>query len=255
MGRALQTARPRNERFGKCRLCSKEQELKESHLLPRSISVLLRRNSTSKNPNPLFISDTVTAQTQSQFKDYLLCSGCEQRFSDRGESWVVGNCYRGENNFPLREQILRLPAILESQSPHIIVYSASQAPAIECDKLLYFALSVFWRAAVYDWSIRDCRQGVRTFLGPYELRVQDFLLDRAPLPESMALNIRIGSPDRHTGGVMLPLHYNQDGFHTQVHDSRDHVHIARRCQSSGRSREMLLYDAPGTFHHDRAGIG
>ena len=197
---------------GKCRLCGREGELKESHLLPRSTYVLLQRRAGVKNPRPLFISDTFAGQIQSQFKDYLLCTSCEQRFSDNGETWLMGNCYRDDKHFFIREKILQTPPVFELEDPAITIYSATLAPEIQSDKIIYFALSVFWRAAVHDWYIPEHAEPVRIDLGPFEPRIRGFLLGEVAFPDCVALGVRVASPLVYTGGVMLPTWSRQDGW-------------------------------------------
>jgi hypothetical protein len=199
--------------LGKCRLCGLEAELRESHLLPRSTYALLQRRAGVRNPRPLFISDTYAGQIQSQFKDYLLCTPCEQRFSDNGETWVMGSCYRDEKHFLIREQILKTPPVFHLENPDVTIYSAALAPEIQSEKIIYFALSVFWRAAVHNWYIQEHPEPVRTDLGPFEPRIRRFLLGESAFPDCVALGVRVASPMAYAGGVMLPTWCRENGWH------------------------------------------
>src|SRR5947209_369939 len=100
-----------------CRLCVKTKNLCGSHLIGRAIFVIMHRNTADKDPSntkPVFVSDARTVQTQSQFKDYVLCFDCEQRFSKRGESWVHENCWKSPQKFHLRELLLKTELQLEA---------------------------------------------------------------------------------------------------------------------------------------------
>src|SRR5213593_1799201 len=96
---------------GQCRLCLRHAELRDSHLIPKSVYKLLR-NEAFTNPNPYILGRESGGQKSTQIRQYLLCQDCEQRFSARGESWVIANCWRGEGRFPIQE-------VLEQSTPII----------------------------------------------------------------------------------------------------------------------------------------
>jgi hypothetical protein len=85
---------------GKCRLCLQDRELRSSHLLPKSMYKLLRNDEFS-NPNPFVHGPERSVQTSKQAQQYLLCHDCEQRFSKRGEAWVMSHCWRSVGEFDI----------------------------------------------------------------------------------------------------------------------------------------------------------
>jgi len=163
-----------------------------------------------KNPNPVFLSDRHAFTTARQVQDYLLCDECEQRFSDRGERWVLGHCYRAESDFKIREALLRSKPALHGEG--VSMYAGATVPEVDVDQLTYFGLSVFWRAAVHTWQ--DAAGPVRIELGPYEERLRLFLLDKESFPARMTYAVRISGLKRLLQTCWLPESENHDGFHT-----------------------------------------
>jgi len=151
----------------------------------------LLRARIGKNPNPIVITNRRAVSTSKQIQDYLLCGACEQMFSRNGESWVMGNCYRGTQDFALREALERaIPAI--STTEYAVYESAKILGADRCH-LSYFAASVFWRAAVHCWKISPFREFVHINLGPYEESLRRFLLGEQDFPPKMVMAIRVSS--------------------------------------------------------------
>ena len=105
----------------RCRLCERDQKLRESHILPKFVWDWLKESSvsairTSTNPN---------VRVQDGFKAYLLCEECEQRLS------------RFEK--PFAEHFFR--PVHDGESPLGLSYGAWALP---------FAVSVAWRILIWD---------------------------------------------------------------------------------------------------------
>jgi hypothetical protein len=194
--------------FGRCRLCLRDAMLCSSHLLPKAMYKTLRSR-TARNPNPLLIGYRVLRQTSLQLKTYLLCDECEQRFQARGERWVLANCYRAGGVFALRNILERFAPL--SNDPQIRVYSAASIREIDSESLIYFALSVLWRAAVHEWRIGGLR--VNISLGPYEEKIRRFLMDESGFPEQASLQVLVGIESRMSEIAFNPVSGNDDGFH------------------------------------------
>src|SRR5450755_2800975 len=73
---------------GICALCGQLGKLHESHFLPKGLYKLLR-DSNNGNNNPVLISKKISTQKSFQMAQPLLCSACERRFSENGESYVL----------------------------------------------------------------------------------------------------------------------------------------------------------------------
>jgi len=130
---------------GTCKLCQKEKDLRDSHLIPAGIIRQLREPSLG-NPHPIVVTDKIVVQSAKPIKDYVLCHDCENLFSKKGEAWVIGHMAR-EGKFLIYDALKKSKPIAADND--IAVYAGSQIPEIDVDKLVYFALSVFWRSAVH----------------------------------------------------------------------------------------------------------
>src|SRR4051794_877986 len=99
--------------------------------------------------------------TSREPKAELLCETCEGRFSELGESWVIKNCFRRGEGFALYEKLLHTREMVKVGSTSL--RAGRENEAIDVDRLVYFAASVFWRASVWPQNKRNPRQ---TYLGP-----------------------------------------------------------------------------------------
>jgi hypothetical protein len=179
---------PQQERLvvrGTCALCVQNRELRNSHLVPKALYRLTRARNGRTNPNPVIVTARGRRQTSFQAVRPLLCSECEQRFDHLGEDWVLKHCYRGYGRFRLRE-LLRQSTPLHSDE-HFTIYCASSVPQLSIDRLVYFCMSVFWRASVCDWEssgekYRAIRLGTK-----YQEQIRKYLLGAAELPQSASI--------------------------------------------------------------------
>jgi hypothetical protein len=169
------------------------------------------RSNNSANPHPLVVKKSVAYTTAKQFKDYLLGECCEELFRINGEDWVIPNSYRGPGQFAFRDALLRSKPFLEQDDSR--VYAAASIPGLDMDKVIYFAASVFWRAAVHSWR-RDERL-VNIKLGPYEEEIRLFLLGQAHFPQRVALHVWVSGLQ---GDLLAVIHAPESGridnYHT-----------------------------------------
>jgi hypothetical protein len=173
---------------GICRLCLQERELRNSHLLPKSMYRLLRNDGFS-NPNPFIHGEERGVQTSKQAQQYLLCGECEQRFSKRGEAWVIAHCWRSVGEFRIQEILFHSTPIHENDE--LKIYAGASIPELDMDKLVYFGASVFWRAAVCEWNLLSERVHIR--LGVYAEELRRFLVDEATVPRNVVLHIGVSA--------------------------------------------------------------
>jgi hypothetical protein len=94
----------------------------------------------------------------------------------------------------------------------IRVYTAASNPAIDCDSISYFALSVLWRAAAREWEIG--RRKIRIDLGPYGDKFRDFLMQEAPFPDFAALSVLVSAERRLAEYAVNPISENENDFHS-----------------------------------------
>jgi hypothetical protein len=170
---------------GNCRLCLQVRELQDSHLLPSSV-YKKTRGSGEGSQHPYMLSAEGARQNSRQVSDYLLCRDCEHRFNVRGERYVM-SLVKSKQGFPLQEMLRASNATHPKVTMNTAGYSVIDSPAIDRNKLAYFAASVFWRAAVHTWR-NDDGTTFRNRLGKYEEPFRQYLLGAA-FPENAVLTV------------------------------------------------------------------
>lgn len=158
----------------------------------------------------MVIGDGYSYTTSKQLKDYLLCERCEHEFHSRGENWVMANCFRDDKTFKIREMLQAAGPV--NADPEIEIYSAGSIPQFEVKSLVYFAMSVFWRAAVHVWRVDGREYGIS--LGPYEEPLRRYLRGQSPFPDRMALIVRVPGKSELFPTAYPPQSNNQAGFHS-----------------------------------------
>jgi hypothetical protein len=192
------------EGLGKCQLClNGPVELRNSHFFPAAAYKIMREHTIRvgrfRNPNPLQLTDISALQTSKQYTARLLCHRCEQRFHANGENWVLRHCWRG-STFLLSSLVAGATA--ELISPEASAYHAALIPGIEVRALTYFAVSMFWRAAVHNWSGRSIEPAID--LGPYREQLRAYLNGEAEFPRGCILCVQL--PTRNTEFVTMMVH-------------------------------------------------
>jgi hypothetical protein len=162
----------------------------DSHYMPRAL-YKLARDEKFKNPHPVLIGEETARISSRQASDYFLCATCEDRFSKGGEAWVQGHCWRDKKTFALRGVLLAATPIPGSDAESKI-YMADALPAVECERLAYFAASVFWRGAARDWTF-DGEELPRLDFGTYAEELRQYLLNQAPFPTKAALFVHVSA--------------------------------------------------------------
>jgi hypothetical protein len=168
----------------------------------------LLRGRNRRNPNPVHVvKDESAHATSRQIKDYLLCEDCEQRFRREGEDWTMAQCYR-DGTFLLRDTLRGIAPL--SANPRISVYRGIEVPGIE--QLVYFGMSVFWRAAAHEWNVLG--KDYQISLGPYEEPIRRYLLGETAFPDKVTLFVRVSDgEEKFLNLAYAPESGNRDGFH------------------------------------------
>jgi hypothetical protein len=182
--------------LGTCALCSQLAELQDSHLMPRGVYKALREPHGAVH-HPVLVTASTTIQTGAQVHDYLLCSGCEMRFAQNGEDWVMKNSPHRNGRFPLREALLRSP--VKSTIPIGEIYKEPFDAGFDLERLIYFGASVFWRASVHHWS-RALHLTKRAPLTPaIQERLRLFLMheDGFPIDAVLLISVTASKPLAH----------------------------------------------------------
>lgn len=174
---------------GTCKLCLQDRELRESHLMPRSLYRKARGSGEKGNQDPYLMRKDGGKQTSYQVKDYVLCGDCEQLFNKNGERYVLELVAKRNGDFPLIGELKRIsPDIREAEW---VSYSITSTPNIDRAKIAYFAISVFWRASVHSWKHED-GEVVRIDLGKkYNEELRKYLLGETPPPKNASLIVTV----------------------------------------------------------------
>lgn len=192
--------------LGKCRLCSCDSELQDSHLLPKALYRMIGRGSNPTHPDTVQFTEGMQKKSSEQASRHLLCWDCEQLLSRNGEQWVLRNCYRGQGRFRLRTEVTKRPALSQDE---VTAYSASGE---EMTKLAYFSLSVIWRASLCDWFCRGQKYD-QFELGSYQEEVSRYLKGDAAVPSCVGVMVVLSALQRPWLAMCLPLVYRQHSYH------------------------------------------
>lgn len=171
--------------IGPCRLCLQTKDLRNSHYLPKG-AYKINRAPALKNASPVVLSDDQLLQSSAQLSDYLLCSDCEQRFGKNGEAWVLKNVPRNyREKFPILDTLnAETPLLVDGGTK---LYAGAKVKSLDMEKMVYFAMSVFWRGAVHKWTSSLRSEAPDVHLGAYEEPIRQFLLGTSPLPDDVAI--------------------------------------------------------------------
>lgn len=187
--------------IGLCKLCGLERVLKNSHLIPKAAYRLIRGSTQGADSNPVMLlpGEGVAIQTTEQIADYLLCEDCEQLLSRQGEN-DLGRLWASRESFPALKLIDgKLPVAklgdVDVFHPDLLGDKSKRA-------LYYFAVSVFWRAHVWDWKRQKVSYG-RALGTTYEQSFRSFLLGEST-SVNMLLNLSINKDDSTRFAVHFP---------------------------------------------------
>jgi hypothetical protein len=176
-------------------LCLLDKPLARSHLLPAGVYKYLRTGGRS----PVAIGGGIVLSTDRQTQTYLLCDDCENMLSRGGETWVVGKLLTMRKTFPLFDLLRQQSPAFESDEA--TVYVAAENPLIKADKLLHFALGIFWKASVHSWGSTD---DSLIALGPDSDRIRVWLRNEGSFPEPIYLMAFV-SPPENGPDVCMPF--------------------------------------------------
>jgi len=171
---------------GICKLCREEKNLQESHYIPAALY--------PKSQKLEYATRIGSGVVVEHMKALLLCSNCERRFDQNGESEVLRHIApKSVKRFPLHEKLrLALPREVEDDS---ISRFAGYDIGLDMDKFAYFTLSVVWRSAVHQWVFLDGNAAPPIVLGGFEEPIRVYLLGEAPLPPDTAIIVIVCSDE------------------------------------------------------------
>jgi hypothetical protein len=189
-----------------CALCLQAAELQKSHLIPQGIYRAIQEPGQAIR-NPVLVTAATTVETSEQVSDYLLCKGCETRFQQCGEDWVMKNGPRRNGRFPLREALMRSSTGRTITTGEL--YTAPFDGGFDLSKLIYFAASVFWRSSAHHWNGFEHLMTRAKLPVRLEEELRRFLLGERGFPRDLVLLLSI------TAHAPLP-HFTHPGPMTRA---------------------------------------
>jgi hypothetical protein len=183
-------------------------KLLNSHLMPAALYKIVR-DERFKVAHPVHVTRDVTVHSPRQVSDYLLCTDCEGRFEQGGETWVIPRCWRNNTTFPLRTSLMKAQPVPTVEAG-VAIYEGARVLDVDVDQLAYFAASVFWRAAAHRWAIH--KQTVPQLkLAAYEERLRQYLLGGSfPLDAVLAVFIGYGMEEMRNAIITFPYLSGRD---------------------------------------------
>jgi len=173
-----------------CGLCQNIRDLQNSHLLPKA-SYRHLLDPTRSNPNSVSITRKIMIATSQQVSAPFLCHQCEELFSQKGEDYVLTQCAQHDGQFRLREQLQTATPLCTT--PQFTAYDAVALLGDTIDSYLYFAASIFWRAAARRWKIGSEPLRQLSLGKIYQEQFRLYLLDKAPFPSNGRIYLHVAS--------------------------------------------------------------
>jgi hypothetical protein len=177
---------------GRCELCHAKADLCDSHFLPKAAYKRARATELT-NPNPVVMSGVKTRQSSLQVRDYKFCLACEEKFNRGGERWILDHIPENYGDpFRLQHTLLNAGSPVSSGSDDLL-YPQTSIPDVDIKKLVYFAVSTFWRAT-RPWSPVEGGSPERLYLPRrHESAIRAFLLDpeRKKLPNDVVVTVAV----------------------------------------------------------------
>jgi hypothetical protein len=168
--------------FGQCKLCLKEKQLCESHLIPSALYAPGKKGMR-------YATQTQSGENPVQMKAYVLCWDCEQRFNRLGESEVLRwLAPKARKQFPLHDRLrVALPC---GEIRRYSVYRGEDV-GLDTEKFAYFTLSVFWRRTAHAWLNLDGSPMPPWNLGVFGEQMRTFLVGDAPFPPDTCVQVLV----------------------------------------------------------------
>jgi hypothetical protein len=172
--------------LGNCKLCLKQAQLCESHLMPRALYAPGKKGIQ-------YATRLESNQNPEHLKAYLLCFDCEQRFNNFGECEVLRwLAPRAHKSFPLYER-LRVGSPLQ-EFPRFSIFQGSNFGLLT-EKFAYFTLSVVWRRSIHQWIGFDGKPLPMWNLGTFGEEMRSFLAGESQFPCDTAVVVMVCSDE------------------------------------------------------------
>ena len=192
--------------IGQCKLCLKQKQLHESHLMPSALYAPGKKGIQ-------FATRSQSGQNPEHLKAHLLCFDCEQRFDRLGESEVLRwLAPKARKKFPLHDRLsVAMPCT------EIPLYSVYKGPdvGLDTEKFAYFTLSIFWRRSIHNWTNFDGTLMPPWNLGVFGEQLRQYLSGESEFPPDTSVIVLVCSDlysREHWTGPATDVVYNCLGF-------------------------------------------
>jgi len=169
--------------------------------MPRRLYAMTRVQAGKIIQNPVLITKSLSLASSKQVWAYLLCKQCEDRFNNGGERYTLTQVHDGIT-FPLLNRMTLSLPFQVAPSLGVSLYSAT-AMGVQWDQLAYFAMSIFWRGSVHQWTLQGGNTAFNS-LGPHEPAVRAYLLGQAPFPPELTLIVTVATDWQSQGSFWTP---------------------------------------------------
>jgi hypothetical protein len=188
-----------HKKMKKCGLCQLPNELEDSHLMPRSLYKALRKAIPNNHLVSSNIEDKSLYRTDKQITEYFLCKKCEGKFNEHGEKHVIDDCYKGANNFKLKDKISTSNYCFINDNEKWI--NPRSISGLNYKEYMYFAASIFWRASAWPNDI----DGYKNSLGlKYQEEFRLYLLQEAEFPKNAYLEVYVDTANQPLPMMSVP---------------------------------------------------
>ena len=196
---------------GTCLLCQLPKDLADSHFLPAAAYKALYATGLPVN-EPMVTTSKRVFQSSRQITAHRFCSECEDRFNSGGESWMLDKLAT-LSVFPLREMVLASSPIIDEAD--FKVFSCDRVPEFKIEKLVHFAVGLFWKSAACTWPMLDGPVN-RIDLGPYLEPIRRFVHGTGPFPQNVCLVVYLDSSTPPLIAMTPPRKFQNELFHLFV---------------------------------------
>ena len=196
-------------------MCKKDPDLKDSHLMPKSLYGALRNAYPESGKDLVFAKKSTRSAifTDRQVKRPFLCASCEERLNKYGENIVARECHRGEGKFILLNKIQSVDASFVHNGERWV--NSAHQQDLYSSEYLYFAASIIWRASAGDWG--DDLNLYHGSLGEkYQEQIRCYLLGESGFPKNVYLAVYIDSDDDILPLMSFPVVSKKIGYHHHI---------------------------------------
>src|SRR5260370_3288358 len=182
----------------RCPMCLLVKPIVQSHLIPESLYLHV----TDGKSSPIRVGDGFVIPTDRQIKSYLLCLDCEDILSKGGETWCCPQLAWVDRTFPLYH-------LLQAAGGYVVdadkerLFCATNNPAIDVEKIVHFAMGIFWKAGVHSW--KGGSNAPMIDLGGYEEEIRLWLRGEGAFRRNVTFSFVFSRPERAQVTIDQPV--------------------------------------------------